>query len=83
MPLPAAAALLLLLAGPAACGQWTVKPECRAAYDACVDGCGARCDRGAARDPQRESGPDMSDTWTQDCGACESSCRDTRDRCNK
>jgi hypothetical protein len=63
------------------CGPWNVKPECRAAYDACVDGCGARC--GTPAPGARTDAPEMTDTWTQGCSACEQACRDTRDRCNR
>jgi hypothetical protein len=77
-----ALALVLLGAavGLAACARWVVRPECKAAYDDCVDGCGARC--GDMRDPSLTAGPELSDTWTQACGACEDACRATRDRCN-
>jgi hypothetical protein len=82
---PAAAGVFggLLMFAASGCGAWQVKPECRTAYDACVDGCGARCgDRGGGSGAHT-SGPDMTDTWTQGCSACEQACRDTRDRCNR
>ena len=78
---PGTLPLLIALLGPAACGQWNVKPECKAAYNDCVDGCGGRC--GNVRDPGQTSGPDFSDTWTSECSACEDNCRATRDRCNQ
>lgn len=78
--------LSTVAAAATACGTWNVKPECKAAYDNCVDGCGARCGGGrggAGPGDNLTTGPDMSDTWTQECSACEYGCRDTRDRCNE
>lgn len=72
---------LLLFALFSGCGPWNVRPECQAAYDECVDGCGDRCGRGDGPSASQTSGPELSDTWNNECSACEYGCRDTRDRC--
>ncbi len=77
--------VLLFALAATACGAWNMRPECKAAYDNCVDGCAGQCERpaGGMSGSAQTNGPDISDTWTQGCAACEYGCRDTRDRCNK
>jgi hypothetical protein len=59
----------------AACGSpYGARPECRAAYDACVNNCAEACEQGAARASTTGAG-DTTNTWDGRCGECIERCK--------
>ncbi len=60
------------------CGAAIERPACRAAYDACINGCAAQCD---TREQIEAESPDVVNTWGSGCGRCESTCRDQGEAC--
>lgn len=80
----AAPVVLLALAAGAGCGgPFQGKPECRRAYDACINHCADACEKGAARAGGQTSAGDMVNTWDGRCDDCVVLCRDQAERCDR
>ena len=67
----------------AGCGSpYGARPECRPAYDACVNNCADACEQGAAHADSTGAG-DMTNTWDGRCGECIERCKHLLENCGR
>ncbi len=59
------------------CGAAFRHPECKKAYDDCMNACASRCEERAVEATDR-----VVSTWDAACQGCTDGCRDRADECD-
>lgn len=77
--LSALSAVTLMLT---ACSATPRNPECKRAYDACTDRCGAVCERPSRIPMPEEPTGERTDTWSSECDDCVNRCLAAGRRCD-